>query len=104
MLVKGHTVSDDLPDGASPQDLMNLSLRRAQAAADYLTAHGVDPAILRVQGCSTFEPLVQHAYSPEARAANRRVEIEVTPVLLGERQGSGKGETAPAGGPDVAGK
>ena len=85
--VKGHTSVDDLPDGATPQQLMELSLRRAQAAADYLTAHGVGPEFLRVQGCSVYEPLIQHAYAPDARALNRRVEVEVTSLLLGERQG-----------------
>lgn len=88
VVIKGHTSLDDLPDGAAPQQQMEFSLRRAQVVADYLASHGVDPQILRVQGCSTFEPVVQRAYTPEARALNRRVEIEVTSVLVGERQGT----------------
>jgi len=87
--VKGHTAVDDLPDGATRQQEMDLSLRRAQAAADYLAARGVGPEFLRVQGCSVYEPLIQHAYTLEARALNRRVEVEVMSMLLGERQGSG---------------
>ena len=96
VLVKGHASSDDLPDGASSQQQMELSLRRAQAAADYLVSKGVDPQVLRVQGCSTFEPVSEHAYTPAAQASNRRVEVEVTATLVAERQGSNKGpETAP---------
>src|SRR6476619_3799739 len=57
--VKGHTSLDDLPEGTSRQQLMDLSIRRAQAAADYLIAHDVAPEIVRVQGCSTYEPVVQ---------------------------------------------
>ena len=88
VVVKGHAALDDLPERATPQQAMELSFRRAQAAADYLAAHGVDPQILRVQGCSTYEPVTQRAYTPEARAQNRRVEIEVTATLVGQRQGA----------------
>ena len=78
---KGHTSLDDLPDGATEQQKMDLSIRRAQAAADYLTEKGVDPRILRVQGCSTFEPLVQREYSADSQRLNRRVEVEATATL-----------------------
>ena len=86
--VKGHTSLDDLPESASAQDRMNLSVRRAQAVADYLTAHGVEPEILRVQGCSTFEPIVQGVYTPDARLANRRVEVQASEILVNELQGT----------------
>jgi flagellar motor protein MotB len=85
--VKGNTSLDDFPESAAAQDRMNLSVRRAQAAADYLTAHGVEPDVLRVQGCSTFEPIIQRVYNTDARLVNRRVEIESTDTLVGERQG-----------------
>ena len=62
VLIKGHTSTDDLPDTATAQQKMDLSLRRAQAVADYLIAKGVEPEILRVQGCSNFEPVLQRAY------------------------------------------
>jgi len=81
VMVKGHTSLDDLPDGATAQQKMDLSIRRAQAAADYLTEKGVDPRILRVQGCSTFEPLVQREYSADSQRLNRRVEVEATATL-----------------------
>lgn len=86
VIVKGHTSLDDFPDGTSPEQKMDLSLKRAQAVADFLTGHGVDPAVLRVQGCSTFEPVIQRTYTPDAQLQNRRVEVESTATLLEERQ------------------
>lgn len=86
VLVKGHTSLDDLPDGTSAQQKMDLAVRRAKAVADYLTAKGVEPDILRVQGCSTFEPVIQRRYGPDAQANNRRVEVEVTATLVEELQ------------------
>jgi flagellar motor protein MotB len=88
VLVKGHTSLDDFGDSATAAQKMDLSLRRAQAAADYLTGHGVSPDILRVQGCSTFEPVVQREYSPASQEMNRRVEVEVTPTLVADLQQS----------------
>ncbi|MGB7159056.1 MAG: OmpA family protein [Tepidisphaeraceae bacterium] len=85
-LVKGHTSLDDLPDGTTPQQKMDLSVRRAKAVADYLTAKGVEPDILRVQGCSTFEPVIQRRYGADSQANNRRVEVEVTATLVEELQ------------------
>ncbi len=85
-LVKGHTSLDDLPDGTSAQQKMDLSYRRAKAVADYLMTKGVEPDILRVQGCSIFEPVIQRRYGPGAQANNRRVEVEVTATLVEELQ------------------
>src|SRR5687768_953 len=47
-LVKGHASLDDFPpDGADhAREQMDLSLRRAQAAADYLAKHGVSHDII----------------------------------------------------------
>jgi len=86
VLVKGHTSLDDFPAEGPAVQKMDLSLRRAQAAADYLMAHGVSPEVLRVEGCSTFEPIRQRAYNENAQADNRRVEIEWTSELVEERQ------------------
>jgi flagellar motor protein MotB len=98
VMVKGHTSLDDLPDGATEQEKMDLSIRRAQAAADFLTHIGVEPQILRVQGCSTFEPLSQHDYTEEAQGFNRRVEVEATNTLeddvkKGQPTSADQGET-----------
>jgi len=86
VMVKGHTSLDDLPDGATAQEKMDLSLKRAQAAADFLIQQGVEPQIIRVQGCSTFEPLTQQQYTPDAQVLNRRVEVEATNTLVDDLQ------------------
>jgi chemotaxis protein MotB len=80
--VKGHTALDDLEAEATPQEKLDLSLRRAQAAADYLVTLGVSPDVIRVQGCSTFEPVVQRDYRQNAQSANRRVEVIATDTLV----------------------
>jgi flagellar motor protein MotB len=87
VMIKGHSGLDDFSEGATPQQMMDLSIRRAQRVADYLITRGVSADILRVQGCSTFEPVVQHAYTPEGRASNRRVEVEATSTLVETLQG-----------------
>lgn len=56
-----------------------LSERRADVVADYLFAHSVTPARLHVQGFGKTEPIASNA-TIEGRAANRRVEIVLTPV------------------------
>jgi flagellar motor protein MotB len=86
VFVKGHTALDDFKDDATPQRQRDLSIRRAQVVADYLTELKVSPDVLRVQGCSIFEPVVQRAYSDGQRLLNRRVEVEVTDSIVDERQ------------------
>ncbi len=86
VLVKGHASLDDLPGSATAQNRMDLSLRRAQAASDYLMSKGVSPEVLRVQGCSTFEPVRERVYKPEGQLDNRRVEVESTTELVDERK------------------
>ena len=54
--------------------------------SDYLESQGVSPQILRVQGCSTFEPIVARAYTTDSRLPNRRVEVEATTTLVSEVQ------------------
>ena len=87
VLIKGHTAGDDLPDDATPLQKMDLSWKRAQVVAAELESHGVDPQTLRIEGCSIYEPVNLRAYTPEAIAPNRRVEIDVTATLVDERQG-----------------
>jgi outer membrane protein OmpA-like peptidoglycan-associated protein len=82
VMIKGHTSLEDLPETSTPEQKMALSLRRAQQVSDYLTSKGVAPDILRVQGCSTFEPVQQRAYTAQAQANNRRVEVEVMASLV----------------------
>jgi len=80
LMVAGHT-------DATGSDVDNLSLsdRRAEAVAVILTeAFGVPPENLVTQGYGEQQLLVD---TPDANAANRRVEIiNVTPFLTGQRQ------------------
>jgi flagellar motor protein MotB len=106
VMIKGHTSLDDFPDGTSAEQKMDLSLRRAQAASDFLTQHGVDPQIIRVQGCSTFEPLTQRQYTADSQSLNRRVEVEATATLVEDLQAPTSQPTdnvAPANGTLPAG-
>jgi outer membrane protein OmpA-like peptidoglycan-associated protein len=93
--IKGHTSLDDLADDATAEQKMDLSLARAKAVADVLVAEGVSPDVLRIEGCSTFEPAKQRKPGPEGQVTNRRVEVEVTDQLVGERQD--RGASPPAG-------
>lgn len=88
VMIKGHASLDDFPEGIGAEKKMDLSLRRAQAVADYLTSKGVSPDMLRVQGCSTFEPVRQRAYTSDAQSLNRRVEVEATATLVEDLQDS----------------
>ena len=101
VMIKGHTSLDDLPDDATEQQKMDLSIRRAQAAADYLGTKGVDPRAIRVQGCSTFEPITERVYTMDAQTLNRRVEVEATNTLIDDVQdkpnGSDADTTLPSG-------
>lgn len=82
ILVKGHVSREEFPEDDDAQKAMDLSLQRAQAVAAYLVTAGVEPEILRVQGCSTFEPVMLRAYTPDGRAQNRRAEVEATDILV----------------------
>jgi outer membrane protein OmpA-like peptidoglycan-associated protein len=70
----GHTDS-------TGSDAVNdpLSLNRAQAAKQYLTARGVDPNRVMIAGRGKHEPVADNS-TEAGRARNRRVEI-----FLGER-------------------
>ncbi len=94
-MVKGHASLDDLPESSDAQQKMDLSLRRAQVVSDYLIAHGVSPDILRVQGCSVFEPVVQRVLGADMRIINRRVEVENMATLVDELQDPAKPATRP---------
>lgn len=51
-----------------------LSLARARSARDYLTARGVSPSRIMIDGRGEREPIATNA-SADGRAQNRRVEI-----------------------------
>lgn len=84
--IKGHAARDDFGPDAEPSATMNLSLRRAQAVADYLVANGVAPEVLRVQGCGIFEPVRSGDPSINGQVLNRRVEVFTSDTLVEELQ------------------
>ena len=74
--VYGHT--DDVGSKAYNQE---LSERRAQAVRDYLVEAGIGRQIIATKGFGKTKPLVTGT-TPEARAKNRRVEVEIVDTIL----------------------
>jgi outer membrane protein OmpA-like peptidoglycan-associated protein len=74
--VHGHT--DDVGSQAYNQE---LSERRAEAVRDYLVQAGIGSEIVSTKGYGKSKPLVT-ARTPEARAKNRRVEVEIVDTIL----------------------
>lgn len=58
---------------------LDLSQRRAQSVAAYLSAQGVDRRRMYVQGFGQERPIASNA-SETGRAQNRRVEITIVPL------------------------
>ncbi|MBP1687101.1 MAG: OmpA family protein [Deltaproteobacteria bacterium] len=89
--VIGHT--DSRGSEASNDE---LSRRRAQSVAEELTADGVSAARLMTFGRGASQPVATNA-TPEGRAQNRRVEINVNPdQSLRNEQGGAGGAGYPA--------
>lgn len=72
--VNGHTDSDG--DDAFN---FNLSQRRATNVASYLAGQGVDSRRFAIQGFGEQRPVATNA-TPEGKALNRRVEIQIAPL------------------------
>jgi chemotaxis protein MotB len=74
--VEGHT--DDLPiAGGRYRDNWELSAARAAAVASFLErAHRAEPRLLTASGFADSRPVTRET-TPEAREANRRVELTV---------------------------
>ncbi len=73
--ITGHTC-----DLASDEYNMGLSRRRAEAAAGYLSARGVDPAKLEIRWLGESSPRVPNDGQEANRRLNRRVEIEFVSI------------------------
>ena len=58
-----------------------VALGRAQAVADRMMQRGVDRALLRVEGGGADSPVASNE-SAGGRAANRRADIELVPVVV----------------------
>lgn len=70
----GHT------DSTGPyQHNMNLSQRRAQSVANYLSGQGVSSMRMSVYGVGPDQPIADN-HSPQGRQQNRRVEINLLPI------------------------
>lgn len=72
--VAGHTDSS-----GSDQYNLQLSQRRAQAVANYLSSHGVMTPRLITVGAGEAHPIASND-TEQGRAANRRVELTIVPV------------------------
>jgi len=69
--ISGHT--DDVGDDKRN---LELSLKRANAVRNYLTAAGIDPKRLETKGYGETRPVVPNT-SDEARQQNRRMEAQI---------------------------
>ena len=61
------------------QHNIDLSQRRAQSVATYLTSQGVNPSTVNVKGAGPNNPIASNA-DVNGRAQNRRVEITLAPL------------------------
>lgn len=59
---------------------MELSIRRADAVADYLVSEGVDPHRIRTIGFGETQPIADND-TPSGRSHNRRVEMKLQPIV-----------------------
>ncbi|WP_300378084.1 OmpA family protein [Henriciella sp.] len=72
--VVGHASADG-PDDYNQR----LSERRANSVANYLTSQGVQPVRIQARGMGESQPIASND-TQAGRAANRRVEVLLTPV------------------------
>jgi chemotaxis protein MotB len=78
--IGGYT--DNMPIGPQLQaegiaNNTDLSTKRAQSVASYLTSHGVNPNLVSSQGYGEANPVVSNT-TAEGRARNRRVDLTLT--------------------------
>ncbi|WP_235898526.1 OmpA family protein [Parahaliea maris] len=79
VLIAGH--SDNQGD---PNYNLQLSRERARAVGRYLNRHGVDTQRLVVRGFGDSHPVADNA-TEEGRTANRRIELELWPLVATNR-------------------
>ena len=81
ILVEGHTDDQRVTSQARFKDNWDLSVLRATEVVRYLTVEGqVEPTRIIASGRSEYFPVIA-GESVDARAANRRTEIILTPKL-----------------------
>jgi chemotaxis protein MotB len=77
IIVEGHTDTDQLKSSTTPKNNWELSVLRATAVIEILTANSkLEPTMLAASGRSEFHPV-----DPEDKAKNRRIEIILSPNL-----------------------
>lgn len=79
IVVYGYTDDEKVGPPLRKQGInsnMELSSKRADVVADYLRAHGVNPALISAKGRAETHPVAPNN-TPDGRARNRRVEIVV---------------------------
>lgn len=76
------------------QHNIDLSLRRAQSVATYLTSQGVNPSTVNVKGAGPNNPIASNA-DVNGRAQNRRVEITLAPLPGANYQQQGQVQQYP---------
>ena len=80
ILIEGHTDSDAFNGSTAIKDNWDLSVMRATAIVKILTSNGVSPERLTAAGRSEYVPVASNDTS-EGKAANRRIEIIISPDL-----------------------
>ena len=79
ILVEGHT------DSIGGRDYnQRLSERRAQSVKTFLEQQGVSPNLIKTDGQGELQPVASNA-TPEGRAQNRRVAVEVIGSRIAKR-------------------
>ena len=73
ILIQGYTDATGLPAANDA-----LSLRRAEAVRDFLTAQGVPGESMHTQGLGAKRPVASNG-TADGRAQNRRIEIVIGP-------------------------
>lgn len=82
LLVNGYT--DNVPIGAQLKRRgvmtnLELSQKRADAVKNYLISQGVNASMITAHGYGAADPVASNS-TPEGRAKNRRVELELEPA------------------------
>ncbi|MHC5112907.1 MAG: OmpA/MotB family protein [Planctomycetota bacterium] len=82
--IVGHASAKYLPDGSLWESLDELSYARAENVKNILLDLGLDDRVFRLKAVGMREPVRPRATEPEDAAANRRVDIILTEVLVEE--------------------
>ncbi|MEM1167379.1 MAG: flagellar motor protein MotB [Planctomycetota bacterium] len=83
--VRGHAAKKLLPADSPFSDLVDLSYFRGKAVADFLIEEGgLEQRVVFIEARGTSEPLNPRQFTPEAQTQNRRVEVIMTEIMVGD--------------------